>query len=84
MKSVLSRLGVAPFLFAAGILVGSSVTGVALAYQGHMHNAMGHLNMALTQLNAAEADKGGHRVAAINLVNQAIQQVQAGIAVGAH
>jgi hypothetical protein len=31
----------------------------------------------------AERDKGGHRSAAVNLINQAITQVEAGMAVGA-
>lgn len=83
MKTILARLGVAPFLFAAGLLLGSSFTGVAFAYQGHMHAAENHLNIALNQLNAALPDKGGHRLQAIGLVNQAIQQVQLGIAAGA-
>ena len=83
MKAIASRLGVAPFLFCAGLLLGSSFTGVALAYQGHMHAAERGLNVALTQLNAAEHDKAGHRDQAIGLVNQAIQQVQMGIAAGA-
>ena len=45
-----------------------------------MVSALKDLNAARTQLAAAVADKGGHRDNAINLVNQAISQVQAGIA----
>ncbi len=48
-----------------------------------MQNAPGDLQAARSELNLAVRDKGGHRVAALNLVNQAITQVQAGIAVGA-
>jgi hypothetical protein len=33
-------------------------------------------------LQAAEANKGGHRVTAIRLINEAINEVQAGIAAG--
>ena len=48
-----------------------------------MQNALGFLQSARSELNMAEHDKGGHRTAAVNLVNQAITQVQAGMAVGA-
>jgi hypothetical protein len=59
--------------------------GAALAQgnQPHMQNALAALQTANAELQLAEADKGGHRVNAINLVNQAITEVQAGIAVGA-
>jgi hypothetical protein len=48
-----------------------------------MYAALNHLNMAWNQLNLALPDKAGHRVAAMNLVKQAISQVNAGIAAGA-
>ena len=48
-----------------------------------MHNALNALYTAKNQLNMAQADKGGHRVNAINLVNQAIGETRAGIAAGA-
>jgi hypothetical protein len=38
--------------------------------------------MRISQRNQASHDKGGHRVEAIGLINQAIQEVNAGIAVG--
>ena len=44
--------------------------------------ARANLYAARTNLNAALADKGGHRAKAIDLVNQAIGEVNAGIAVG--
>jgi hypothetical protein len=47
-----------------------------------MQNALKALNRASTELNAAEADKGGHRVKAMNLVNEAIAETQAGITAG--
>jgi hypothetical protein len=34
------------------------------------------------ELDQAQADKGGHRVKALKLVNDAIDEVQAGIEVG--
>jgi hypothetical protein len=63
----------------AGILIG----GTAMAYQRHMWNALHSLQNAEAQLQMASPDKGGYRVNAINLVNQAISAVQAGIAAGA-
>jgi|HubBroStandDraft_1064217.scaffolds.fasta_scaffold13807_2 hypothetical protein len=85
MKSTLARLGIAPLLFSAGLLLGSSVTGVAFAtYQPHMYAANRALHTALGALQAADPDKNGHRLAAIGFVNQAIGEVQAGIAAGNH
>ena len=65
-------LGVAGLGFAAG----------CLAAQPHMTNALGALRNARSELQVAERDKGGHRVNALKLVNQAIGEVQAGIAAG--
>jgi hypothetical protein len=53
---------------------------VAQVYQPHMQNALGYLQSARTELSIATPDKGGHRVAALSLVNQAISQVHQGIA----
>ncbi len=53
---------------------------VAQVNQPHMVNALGYLQSARGELQVAEADKGGHRVAALSLVNQAIVQVRQGIA----
>jgi hypothetical protein len=71
-----------PVLFVAGMVFGSAMTGVAFAYQSHMFAARVALNNALTQLNAAIPDKGGHRVNAIRLVQQAISEVNLGIQAG--
>jgi hypothetical protein len=76
------KLGFVP-LFLAGVLFGSAMTGTAIAYQGHMWGALHALQNAQSQLNAATPDKGGHREAALDLVNQAIGQVNQGIEVGA-
>jgi hypothetical protein len=70
-------------LVAGSMLAGSLMTGTAFAYQGHMWNALHALQNAEAQLEAAAPDKGGHRVNAIGLVQQAIAEVQAGIQVGA-
>jgi len=55
------------------------VAGRATADQPHMHNALEHLRAARAELDAATADKGGHRGNAIRLVNDAIGEVEKGI-----
>ena len=54
--------------------------GVAQADQPHMQGALADLQAARGELVSALPDKGGHRVKALNLVNQAIGEVKAGIA----
>ncbi len=70
----------------AGALVMATGAGYGIGFaqggQPHMQNALGDLQAARGELNAALRDKGGHRAVAVNLVNQAIAQVEAGIAVG--
>lgn len=78
-NSLFRRMG-GPALVLTGALLGGALTGVAMANQPHMENALSDLNAAKNQLSVAVADKGGHRDNALNLVNQAICQVQAGIA----
>lgn len=51
--------------------------------QPHMQAALDHLQAAKTELQTALADKGGHRVRAIALVDEAIGEVQAGMAFAA-
>jgi hypothetical protein len=53
------------------------------ADQGHMERALNALFNARNELSQASHDKGGHRVNAIALINQAIHKVRQGIAVGA-
>jgi hypothetical protein len=55
-------------------------TGIAIGAQPHMKNALGALQNAKSQLEKAEHNKGGHRVRAIELINQAISEVQSGMA----
>ena len=47
-------------------------------HEPHMSAALGHLQQAKEELQRATANKGGHREKALELVNQAIQQVQEG------
>jgi putative IMPACT (imprinted ancient) family translation regulator len=66
---------------AACVLLGAAIGGgTAMAYQGHMWNALNDLQSAQSELQAALDNKGGHRDAALNLVAQAIGEVKAGIA----
>jgi hypothetical protein len=67
---------VASAIAAAGFAAGT------YAAQPHMQNALAALQSARAELQVAEGNKAGHRVAAIRLVNEAIGEVQAGIAAG--
>jgi len=66
-------------LFLAVMLIGGFVAGRAHAAQPHMQAALAHLRNARSELQAAAADKGGHRERAIAIVNDAIAQVEEGI-----
>jgi hypothetical protein len=48
--------------------------------QPHMRVALTSLEEARAQLELAGRDKGGHRVKAISLINQAIEEVRRGVA----
>ncbi len=48
-------------------------------YQPNMEQALGDLHAARISLEVSSPDKGGHRVRALELVNQAITQVRLGI-----
>lgn len=51
----------------------------ALVQQPHMRAALASLREARRHLDLATPDKGGHRVQAIALVNDAITETQAGM-----
>ena len=57
-----------------------TLSAVALADQPYMHAARTDLQQARARLQAALANKGGHRVKAIEHVNRAIALVNQGIA----
>jgi hypothetical protein len=53
------------------------------AGQPNMRSALDSLEAARSSLERAAHNKGGHRVRALELTNQAINEVQMGIQVGA-
>ncbi len=59
-----------------------SVSFIATANPGqpNMEAALGDLRAARASLEKAVPDKAGHRLKAIQLINQAIAEVQAGMA----
>jgi hypothetical protein len=69
-------LAAAPALGVAAVLAGSRE---ARADQPHMDAALDALKSARRELDAATADKGGHRGNALRLVKQAITEVERGI-----
>jgi len=81
MTSFFGRQSAAIGLCAA-LAAGGFAVGVAYAAQPHMQAALGLLQNAKGELQAAEANKAGHRANAIRLVNDAIAEVQAGMAAG--
>ena len=62
------------------VLIGGYLAGCASGSgQPHMQAALDELRSARSELDAAMADKGGHREKAMALVDEAIGEVQAGI-----
>jgi hypothetical protein len=70
-------------LIVAGVLTATCFSvlgaGAASAVQFHMFNARNALQQSLSELQQAPPDYNGHRDQAINLVLQAIDQVNQGI-----
>ncbi|WP_407168582.1 hypothetical protein [Bradyrhizobium sp. ORS 111] len=76
--------------FAATVATGVASIGLlaataksAKAYQGNMERALASLHQALQSLQEATPNKGGHRARAAELVRQAIEETEAGIAFAA-
>jgi hypothetical protein len=67
-------------LMTAGALMGWQ----ARADQPHMHAALDALKSARSELDKADPDKGGHRAKALELVRDAIAQVERGIEFDRH
>jgi len=68
-----------------GLLLGLTLViglgiGYAIGAQPRMEAAIGFLQNARGELEAATANKGGHRVKAIELIDEAIHQVREGMA----
>jgi hypothetical protein len=75
----ISRLRLGAFALILAVFFGLVGAGTVLAAQSHMAQARTYLNYALSELQAASANKGGHRANAINYVRQAIDEVNLGI-----
>lgn len=66
---------------ALGAVIATSFgVGFAIGAQPHMEAALGLLQNARRELQAALPNKGGHRERAMGLIDQAITETQAGIA----
>lgn len=63
----------------AAVINNSAVNPAAADVQPHMKSALASLKSAQQQLQAATPDKGGHRVKAIALTKDAIDQVEKGM-----
>lgn len=70
----------ARIILAAMMLLGVVAIAGAVPDQPNMEAARANLQTAKSELQKATPDKGGHRVNAIGLVNNAIAEVNAGIA----
>jgi membrane protein implicated in regulation of membrane protease activity len=63
----------------ATVLGSKAIDSASAEPQPKMQDALSQLQGAQASLEAATADKGGHRAKAISLTKQAIKQVEAGI-----
>ena len=79
--SLRRTLTVGAFLLFAGV---GFFAGRLSADQPHMQAALDRLQEAKHELDAADADKGGHRTKALQLVREAIAQVEKGIEYDRH
>jgi hypothetical protein len=64
----------------AAFLGGGVVAGCTLHHQGHMNAALASLNIAASDLGQATPDPAGHVAAALKDTQQAIDEVEAGMA----
>jgi len=74
-----SKIRMGAFAAVFALFFAAIGAGVTLAAQSHMVNARTYLQDALSELQLAEANKGGHRENAINYVKDAINEVNLGI-----
>ena len=74
MRRSVVRVALLTLVLAVGFIAGQ-----LSAAQPQMQAALRHLRSAKADLNRATTDKGGHRAKAIELVEQAIAEVERGI-----
>lgn len=74
----IANIGLKVSVQAATLALGACI-GNAMAQQPRMYAALDALRTARAELIAATPNKGGHRARAIQLVNQAIDETNAGI-----
>jgi hypothetical protein len=80
-KSIAQRVRTATLVLVSASF-GSLLTGIAFAQPYHQANMVGARNsvqQAINYLSQANADKGGHRVNALNFCRQAIREINLGI-----
>lgn len=82
LKRTYSRRDAARSILAAGAIGLAAARMASAEPQPHMEAALRALQNAVASLQKAADDKGGHRVKAIGLANEAIEQVQRGIEAG--
>jgi hypothetical protein len=73
------RFAPAVYLVTGAIIGGLAVACSAGANQPNMQAALGSLQAARGELLQARPNKGGHRERALNFVNAAISETEAGI-----
>jgi hypothetical protein len=64
----------------AAFIGGGALAGCTLHHQGHMNAALASLNIAAADLGQVTPDKAGHIAAALQYTQQAIDEVEAGMA----
>ncbi|MGH6988517.1 MAG: hypothetical protein ACREFD_07620 [Stellaceae bacterium] len=80
MTTKVKQIALAAAIFAVGVTGAGLMPSSAYAYQPRMHNALHDLHHALHALRYGATNKGGHRLEAMRLIEQAIAQIHAGIA----
>lgn len=81
MRTNLWKISTLALASALTLVVGSGLVRDASAEpQPHMRSALERLENAREALQKADGDKGGHRVKAIELTKQAIEETKEGIA----
>lgn len=80
MSTLLTRRQTLAAVAGVAAAAAATATPAHAEFQPMMQAALNSLMNARAQLVNSTADKGGHRLMALGLVDQAIFQVQAGIA----